>query len=119
MKKKKIVVVGCSSKKGQSICKKLATSERVDLVAGFDTMFSTALNYPFKTYATVDELKVSFIVKITEEITAEEITIVLIDMIISTKEVPKEVYSFASEYNIPIVAIKDENEITEALEEYL
>lgn len=114
MENKKIVVVGCSSTIGQQICRELATrSERVDLVAGFDTTFSTALNYPFKTYATVDELKVSFIIKIPEEITT-----VLIDMIISAKEVPNEVYSFASEYNIPIVTIKDANEITETLEKY-
>jgi dihydrodipicolinate reductase len=120
MEKKKIVVVGCSSTGGQQICKELTTSEKFDIVAGFDTMFSTALNYPFKTCVTVDELKSLFISEITtNETTKEGFTTVLLDIIVSSDEMPDDIRAFALKYDIPIVTIKDANEITKALEEYL
>lgn len=116
MEKKKIVVVGCSSTGGQQICKELATSENFDIVAGFDTMFSTALNYPFKTCVTVDELKSLFISEITTNETT--FTTVLLDIIVSSNEMPDDIRAFALKYDIPIVTIKDANEITKALEEF-
>lgn len=102
MEKKKIVVVGCSSENGQYICRELATSECADIVAGFDTMFSTALTYPFKTCVTVDELKN-----------------LSIDIIVSSNEMPDDIQAFALSNNITIFTIKDANAITKALEEYL
>lgn len=120
MEKKKIVVVGCSSESGQQICEKLTTSKNFDIVAGFDTMFSTALNYPFKTCVTVDELKSLFISEITtNETTKEGFTTVLLDIIVSSNEMPDDIRAFALKYHIPIVTIKDANEITKALEEYI
>ena len=86
MEKKKIVVVGCTSEKGQSICKKLATSTIFNIVAGFDSIFSTALDYPFRTCVVVDELR--------------DLTI---DIIVVATEVDEELRNFALSRDIPIV----------------
>ena len=67
----------------------------------------SALNYPFKTCVTVDELKSLFISEITtNETTKEGFTTVLLDIIVSSDEMPDDIRAFALKYDIPIVTIK-------------